>query len=213
MSRLVYVGLDGEMTGSGSRDRKNVAHKEYQLIQIGLATMEMQPPSPYHTLGVFAPETLKTYVSDIGFDKWNSQPRAMEVNKFTPERIRAGPRPSAVDAAACVWLDGRVGAGRRDLHAVGWNVGSFDMPFVREYLPNLGDRFSYRSVDLNSILYSVADADDEYRELKSRAKSGAEDELRALGIPPNHHDAGYDAANALMAFKLLREKILLEEFA
>jgi hypothetical protein len=118
-----------------------------------------------------------------------------------------------VDSAASDWLDDRFGAGKRDLHAVGWNVGSFDLPFVREYLPSLGDRFSYRSVDLNSILYSMADTDDEYKELKGKAKARAELALRAAGVEPAWHDAGYDAAAALMAFKYLREEILLEFFA
>ncbi len=207
-TKLRFVSLDGEMTGSGSRDRKRIAFKEFQLIQIGLATMEMgvRPDAR-----VFKPETLKTFVSDIGYDEWNSQPQAMEVNKFTSERIKAGPVQEIVDRDVNAWLDERVGAGKRDLHAVGWNVGSFDMPFVREYLPMLGDRFSYRSVDLNSILYSMADTDDEYKALKGKAKSGAEVELRKMGIEANFHDAGYDAANALIAFKLLREQIMLEE--
>lgn len=213
MTQLRYVGLDGEMTGSGSREPEVVASKKYQLIQIGLATMEMsERPDLY---------TLRTFVSDIGYSDWpfggSYQLEAMEVNKFTPERIRAGPRPGLVDSTACAWLNKRLGlredgTAKRDLHAVGWNVGAFDMPFVREYLPTLGDRFSYRSVDLNSIVFSKADTVDEYHELKGKAKSGAEVLLRKMGIQPNWHDAGYDAANALMAFKLLREKILPEAF-
>ncbi len=196
MTQIRYIGLDGEMTGSGSRDRKRIAFKEYQLIQIGLAV-----------------EPNVRFVSDVGYDKWISQPEAMKVNKFTTQRIYDAPRPAQVDEAACRFIDAWVGPSKRDLHAVGWNVGSFDMPFVREYLPALGDRFSYRSVDLNSILYSVVDTDDEYKELKGKAKSGAEVALHNVGIEPKWHDAGYDAAAALMAFKLLREKILPEEFA
>lgn len=210
MTKLRFVSLDGEMTGSGSREPSVVAHKEYQLIQIGLATMEMgKRPDPV----VLRPETLKMYVSDIGYDTWNAQPQAMEVNKFTPERIRAGPMPGQVDLEANVWLNVHLGEGKRDLHAVGWNVGSFDLMFIREYLPLLGDRFSYRSVDLNSILYSVADTEDDYKRLKGAAKSGAEVALRNMGVESAWHDAGYDAAAALMAFKILRERILPEEFA
>ena len=208
MTQIRYAGLDGEMTGSGSRESGPAAEK-YQLIQIGLATMQIgERPEAI----VFVPKTLRTYTSDIGYQQWNSQVQAMEVNKFTSERIRAGPIPSAVDADAAKWLDERVGPGKRDLHAVGWNVGSFDMPFVARYLPNLFDRFSYRSVDLNSIIFSMADTDDEYKALKHKAKTRAESALRVIGIEPNYHDAGYDAASALMAFKYLREEILFEEF-
>ena len=209
MTRLRFVGLDGEMTGSASRERGIVASKKYALIQIGLATMDVgERPEPV----VFKPETLHTYTSDIGYDTWNSQPQAMEVNKFTPERIRAGPRADKVDEAACAWLDANVGPGKRNLHAVGWNVGAFDLPFVTEYLPKTFNRFSYRSVDLNSILFSMADTDNDYKRLKHKAKSGAEAELRNQGIIPEWHSAVYDAAAALVAFKLLREEILPEEF-
>jgi len=213
MTKERWVGCDGEMTGSGSRDRRSIAFKKYQLIQIGLATMATEPLTQYHQRPVFKPETLKTFVSDIGYDEWNSQPQAMEVNGFTPERIRAGPAQEIVDRDAVLWLDERFGAGKRDLHAVGWNVGAFDLPFIREYLPALGDRFSRRSVDLNSILYSMVDTEDEYKEIKGRAKTGAEVILRGMGIQSKFHDAGYDAANALIAFKILREEILPEEFA
>lgn len=215
MSSFRFIGLDGEMSGSGSREPGTVASKKYALLQIGLATMKMgERPDPV----VLRPDTLRTFVSDLGYDTWNSQPEAMEVNKFTADRIQAGPRPGLVDSNACAWLNKRLGfredsTARRDLHAVGWNVGAFDMPFVREYLPMLGSRFSYRSVDLNSIVYSMADTEDEYKEIKGKAKSGAEVLLRNHGIEPNHHDAGYDAMLALMAFKLLRETILPEAFS
>jgi hypothetical protein len=191
MSKLNFIGLDGEMTGSGSRERGVVASKKYQLIQIGLAAN---------------PNNIQTFCSDIGYREWNSQPEAMEVNKFTPERILAGPAPDYVDSEACRWLDKQVGKGRRDLHAVGWNVGGFDMPFVAEYLPKLFDRFSYRCVDLNSIVFAMSDDENDYKRIKGKVKSGAEVLLKKRGIQSDWHNAGYDAVNALLAFELLREE-------
>ena len=68
---LLFVGLDGEMTGSGSRERGVVASQKYQLIQIGLALPDG-----------------RMFRSDIGFDTWNEQPEAMAVNKFFEPSVR-----------------------------------------------------------------------------------------------------------------------------
>ena len=202
MTKLRFVGLDGEMTGA----HDEFAAKKFQLIQIGLATADMKE-------GIIDPKSLAIFTSDIGYDEYNFEDEAMGVNKFTPERIKAGPIPSAVDKEASAWLDAHMGNGKRDLHAVGWNVGSFDMPFVRRYLPVIAKRFSYRAVDLNSIVFGMTDNDGDYKYLKGRAKDAAAKSLAIRFPEPKWHDAGYDSAAALMAFKALREEIAFEAFA
>lgn len=187
---LIFVGLDGEMTGT-TKKGEGQASEKYQLIQIGLSVEAVGMPNA-------------TFVSDIGYASWNETKEAMEVNKFTAERIRAGPSGLKVDAEALTWLESKLGSGIRDLHAVGWNVGSFDLPFVQKYLPNLGDRFSYRSVDLNSVVYAIVGPEgtfEEYDGLKAKAKQYAEKELGEA----RWHDAGYDAAASLLAFRFLCE--------
>lgn len=191
-TKLRYVGLDGEMTGTTKRG-EGPAPEKYQLIQIGMAT-----------------SVTDIFTSDIGFQVWNSTEQAMAVNHFTPERIRAGPLPGMVDEEACKWLDAKVGPGVRDIHAVGWNVGAFDMPFVNKYLPATGDRFSYRSVDLNSIVYGIIGlegTDKQYDRVKRAAKGYAETELKKVYPNPAWHDAGFDAAAGLLAFEYLSHRI------
>lgn len=40
---------------------------------------------------------------------------------------------------------------------IGFNIGTFDMMFIKKYLPEFNKLFSYRAVDLNSIIYMEAE--------------------------------------------------------
>ena len=191
MTEHRLVGLDGEMTG-GTKTLD--FYKEFQLCQIGLA------------LG-FNKEDV--YTSDIGFApddyKWTQE--ALDVNKFTHERIQSGPPTFPVDAELVAWLRARgiVEDGTK-LIAVGYNVASWDLPFVRYYLPRFGKFLSYRTVDLNAVLFTAERITGlSYNSIKDHAKQYAKKVLAKTGAYPvaMPHDAGYDAAASLAAFEYL----------
>jgi len=198
-----FLGLDGEMTG-------NRSPIEHQLIQIGVYTSgswlsSSTGPDPRPQL----------FVSDIGYDTWNEMEEAMEVNGFTAERIRAGPRPEIVDQNLVVWLE-EWGVERKKAIAIGWNVGIFDMPYIRHYLPESAKYFSYRSADLNSVCFTLAKASRfSWTALKSAAKRHAEDrirtDMRVAGSKKTWHDAGYDAQASYFAWDYLWSLITLRE--
>jgi DNA polymerase III epsilon subunit-like protein len=178
MSEPLFVGLDGEMTGTRSPE-------EFQLIQIGVATLD-------HDI----------FVRDIGYYHWNSTPEAMAVNKFTPERIRAGTSPYLVDLAVEEFLfDQSAKAG--SCVAIGWNV-AFDISFVRRYLPFTAKMFSYRAVDLNSVCFTLGKATG--RDWKD-FKRGAKTYSAKQPIPGQPHDAGYDACAAVYEWEYLQKEI------
>src|SRR5271155_3016324 len=125
---LVFMGLDIESTGSERPPTR-------QLIQIGVAS-----------------QTGFVFTSDVGHPhgEFEFDPEARKVNGFTDERVEAGPRPLVVDERLTEWLRARDVKAKRGI-AIGWNVGSFDMPFVRHYLPRSSKLFSYRTIDLNAV--------------------------------------------------------------
>jgi hypothetical protein len=177
----VFVGCDGEMTGAAKMPD---FYSHYALIQIGLA---------------ITPDI--TFVSDIGHNTYNWEQEALDVNKFSHERIMKGPRPSVVDAALVEWVKANVPGERIRLIPVGFNVASFDVPYVRYWLPEFSKLLGYRAVDLNSVLYTAAKVTGRaYDKIKDAAKKYA---VRVLDRPENHHDAGYDAAVALAAWEYL----------
>jgi len=186
----IFFAVDGEMTGSKSPE-------EYQLIQIGVA-------------GERAYDMDDVFVSDIGYDdgKFKFTEEALKVNKFTPERITAGPKPWIVDADLVGWLLDNHGIENKCI-AVGWNVGSFDMPFVRKYLPESAKMFSYRSLDLNSVCFTLADVTGfSWSTIKHHAKIFAENTIPGT---PDWHNAGYDALASLRAWEYLKSLIVIRE--
>ena len=181
--RYRFVGLDGEMTGSA---KTLDFYKEYQLCQIGVA---LSPKEFFN--------------SDIGFAegefKWTQE--ALDVNKFTLDRIRAGPRGWQVDAELVEWLRERNISEDTRLIAVGWNVAAFDLPFVRYYLPRFSKFIWYRTIDLNACVFLAEQVTGlSYNNIKDKAKRYA-----AKQVPGEvqWHNAGYDAADSIAAYEFL----------
>lgn len=187
MSDFVLLGLDGEMTGTGGAN----AHEKFQLIQVGLAYGAPDPG-------------IDIFVHDIGYQKFHFTAKALEVNGFTKERINAGMSPQHVDAKAVLWLEERGLVGQQQLVPVGWNVAGFDVPFFRQYLPGLSACLSYRTLDLNALVFAYSLAHGlPYERVKKAAKKHAQREMRIAGFDDNWHDAGYDAAAALFSLDYL----------
>lgn len=169
---MMYVGLDGEMS---SADLESGG----ALIMIGLSVQTDQGFETFESL------------LNPGECVW--QDAAKAVNTLTPEQIAAAPSAAEVDAAAAAWLVERGGKPkRRRLVPVGYNVGAFDMPFVRKYLPATAGMFTRRALDLNALVY-----------LESMRRGitfeQAKDLLNSQALPAsgNPHEAGYDAEQGL----------------
>jgi hypothetical protein len=95
---------------------------------------------------------------------------------------------------------------RRDFVMVGFNVGSFDRPFVNQLLPILSSKFSRRSVDLNSLIFMMADSNSQFESIKGKAKRYAFEKMEGMfeGFKDRQHDAEYDAVMSLYCFEYLR---------
>lgn len=108
-----------------------------------------------------------------------------------------------VDARLRAFLGRNVEPGE-PVYAVGWNVGSFDLPILGRWLPQAAARFHYRSVDLNSVCFAFARvlrADAET--LKDAAKAWAAGHLASEMAGGAFHDALYDARASLLAYDWL----------
>lgn len=187
----LLIGLDGEMSDSD-------LDKGAVLIQIGICD-----------------DYGNTFESLIGHeDGWYQTEKASSVHRIPDEDILAADRADQVDRRLKRWLEDRLfeAADRREYTGlrpfvpIGWNVGGFDMPFVRAFLPESSALISRRSLDLNALCYSFEDAHVTYRGercsfhgWKQRAHEYAG---KVLG-ESNWHDALFDAQAALEAYKFL----------
>ena len=181
---ITYIGIDGEMSGTDI----DAGHK---LIQIGLAK---------YINGQMASIG---YLINPGEMEWSLQ--AEEVHQFSREYInKYGLSPASVDIAASLWAN--PGEQKRDFVMVGFNVGSFDRPFIKQTLPFTYGKFSRRSVDLNSVIFSMSDTNSQFERIKGRAKDYAFEKMDGMfdGFKNRQHDAEYDAVMSLYCFEYLK---------
>lgn len=183
---FMFVGLDGEMSGSELADGA-------RLIQIGL----------YLSSGA-------SYVAYINPGEMSWDEESAEVHKIPRESLPSVPNFEQVDTNAYEFLvsQGADSKRRNNTIPVGWNVGSFDMPFVKETLPKLNSLFSRRTVDLNALCFALDGKEENGMRVnaetwKKRSKTYAIDKIGSNDA----HDAGWDAKMSLYCFEYLREQM------
>lgn len=141
--------------------------------------------------------------------------RAEEVHGVDRQRSeQRGSKPFVAGARIITFLDDYnfFASSKMDRWPLGWNVGSFDMPFVQRYLPALADVLSYRTLDLNAAVATMAALDGlDLNKVKNAAKAYAENMIleqrlfRGSDGVAAWHDAEWDALAALLSFEFLTD--------
>jgi hypothetical protein len=179
---LLFVGLDIETTGSN--------------IEAGAGICQVGVYSPTHQ-----------FVSDIRpHAGYAVTEEAMGVNGFTHERLEAGAPLLEVDEGLSIFLGTLAPEGNhRRIIPIGWNVAGFDMGFIRRFLPRSFEWFSYRSVDLNAICFTMDPSNWKDYKRASKQYAGERMEGKLVGYTEKRaHDALYDAAQGYYAWHYLR---------
>lgn len=210
-----YWGLDLECSGSDV----NVAG----AIQLGLAS-----PVPFSSMFCYTTGGWSWIDQKEEADPRNRiahwSEEAFNVHKIPMHKVDSSRKVASVDAMAAEWvMEETRTAEKRERIVVGWNVAGFDMAFVRRDYPKLAASLSYRSVDLNAILFSLVDnlknpagTQWTYTELKAFVKARATEHARyAIADGDNvgeandlrAHNAGFDAMESLYSFYVLRDII------
>lgn len=197
----LLLGLDGEMSDS-ELDKGAV------LLQIGVCD-----------------HYGNTFESLIGHSGgWYKTEQASEVHRIPDEDILNAEPAEIVDARLRRWLDDRLDdalmrgehTGLRPFVPLGWNVGGFDMPFVRKFLPTSCELISRRSLDLNALCYALEAAGVTYEGESvsfNKWRKLAHSHAESLLDEPNWHDALYDAQASLMAFNFLAGVFELKDYS
>jgi oligoribonuclease (3'-5' exoribonuclease) len=188
-----FIGLDLECTG---RD-----HRLHKIIQIGLAVRTDS--------GVVS---LKRDVKQV---LYRYEEAALQVCKFTHERIAAGSDAEEAELRCLEFLMEHAPTPKR-LIAVGWNVGGFDLQFIKDQFPVLEQRLHYRHVDLNSLSYLTAVVlQKDVNKIKKEAKTYAALSIRSLpefqGVD-DWHDAGYDSMASLYEYQYFINLLKSDEY-
>ena len=194
----VLIGIDGEMS---SADIETGG----KLIQAGAAIWKSEPGGE-----------LNIFSSIVRQDEMEWNEDAARVHNLSKEEIAAGPSADEVDDALYAWLieNGAI-EGQRVVIPVGFNTASFDMPFFRQTLPKSASLIARRAVDLNAMCFTFAGWDPnpnnegvrDFAGWKRSMKKAANATLKQSGFTVAEHDAAFDAAQAIVSLKWLRDQI------
>lgn len=190
---LHYVGMDLETTG--------LDKYEDVVCEIGVV--------PYSDDGALNPD--RWFASDVGHETFHFDPKSLEVNGFTVERIHKAPRADAVTEALGCWVEETFGVSRPEyarMVAIGWSVDRFDLTRLERDHPAWYLMFSNsKYIDLNMMCTQMdRQVGPDYprsRVLKRNSKQYAQNALAAVGIEPAWHSAAYDAASGLLSWDFL----------
>ena len=201
MSRdVTYVGLDFETSGT--------SHDRHAPIQIGLATRS---------------EVFGGLVGGWDWDndyEWSYE--AQDIHGIEQADLEDCLTAAQMDGEASTWLS-TLDTPAKKIIAVGWNVAAFDFPFLRQHFPRTAEGMSYRSVDLNAIIFALVESRMmdpygkvwDYYGLKKAAKDYAADaverEFPEMFTGEEWHDAAYDAIASLFAYDFLTYEIRTSE--
>lgn len=186
-----FIGLDGEMTSSDLSAGGT-------LIQLGLSMRDEDGVLWGKSVGINP--FLDKDDSEIHWTRV-----AESVHGFTKEDLKIYGSAEEADQILVDWLiaRGRTTRKRGENIPVGFNVGVFDMPFVKAALPKTYEFFSRRTVDLNPLLFALDGVETDFNGWKDRAKQYA---IKQMGFE-NQHDAGWDSAMHLHCFEFLSRTI------
>lgn len=195
---LLYLGMDGEMTDSELQ-------LGAKLIEVGACTANIND----------------LFVSRIAWpeeelmQQWTA--RAAAVHNIAPQDLilenKINPPVSEVDAALADWItskDGRPERHSKFVVMIGWNVGTFDLPFFKAQLTETAQYLSRRTVDLNAVCYTMNDSVKwnggypTHKAWKRLGKEYAEITLRQNKVWTEAHNAGYDAQEAMLCWQFYR---------
>ena len=171
MSNYQYIGVDLETSGT--------THEHHVPIQIGVALVDGR--------------TFKNLIGGWDWDSHLWDDESEKIHGFTQQEVTEADCYEFVDTALERWLKEQVPNGTRIM--VGWNVGSFDRPFIQRWLPKTARLIIRRTLDLNAACYLLDQHGFRNPDtLKRQAKAYADQILGGGG----RHDALYDAQAAIL---------------
>ena len=125
---------------------------------------------------------------------------AMRVNRIP---ITGVDNPQLPDLSrATELLEEWLGPRSRRYIPVGFNVASFDIAFIKKYMPTVQRRLGYRAIDLNALMFTESLKHKcRFIDLKAQYKRKAKIVTEKVVTGRSEHDALYDAILAIIILK------------
>lgn len=152
-------------------------------------------------------ESLESFYEEIKYDELTISPDAISINNIEFKSQEG--RISLADADMKAYEFVRRYYSKNDkAMVIGLNVGEFDLQFINKYMPQLSVLLNRRAVNLNSLIYLLADINSiEFTKLKEDLSEKAAIVVDQLGLELNKHNALYDALFHLSLYSTIKEFI------
>ena len=151
-------------------------------------------------------EDYQSFYREIRYDELLIVPEAISVNKFSFTEQTGRINLNHVDEEARIFV--RKHFPDAKVQVIGLNVGFFDLQFVYQHMPKLAEISSYRSVDLNSIMYILAEKHSmNFKDFKMKISDKAHKTVQEMALGVEKHNALYDAVFNMCLYYLLKEDI------
>lgn len=150
----------------------------------------------------------QSFYKEIKYEELVIAPDSIAVNgfDFTNQNERIPLAHADQEAANFV---GKYFHGNKKPMAIGLNIGTFDFQFIFRYMPLLYNKLGHRSVDLNSLLYLLAEKHSrDFKEFKKELSEEAAAVVDSLGLGFGKHHALYDAMFNMSLYLLIKKDIV-----
>lgn len=150
----------------------------------------------------------QSFYREVKYDELIISPSSMEINKLDLTD-QTGRNPiMQVDEEAVSFIKKYYPVNKIPV-PIGLSIGFFDMQFIFRQMPKLFERLGRKSVDLNSLLYILAEKHSkDFKGLKIKFSEKAHQMVQNLALGVEPHNALYDAVFNMCLYFLIKEDLL-----
>lgn len=150
-------------------------------------------------------ENYPSFYEEIKYDEILIAPDAIAINEFEFKNQDGRISLEKADNKSFSFVKKYFQKNKKAM-AIGLNIGEFDLLFINRYMPKLASLLDRRSVNLNSLIYLLADANSvDFIILKQDLSEKAVTQVDKLVPGLKKHNALYDAFYHLALYILIKD--------
>ena len=153
----------------------------------------------------------QSFYKEIKYEELLINPSAIEVNGFD-FTSQAGRIPLLQTDEEAVSFIKRYYKPDIKPIPIGLNIAGFDMQFIHRHMPLLSNRLRRKTVELNSLIYILAEKHSkDFKELKYKLVKEADERTTVMALGVEKHNALYDAVFNMNLYFMIKRDLLNQE--
>lgn len=166
--------------------------EKHSVLSIGIVILQNEDNTP------------SSFYEEINYDELIIAPDSIAINEFDFKNQDGRIPLEKADSKAFDFVKKHYSK-RNTAMAIGLNIGEFDLLFINKYMPRLASLLDRRSVNLNSLIYLLADINSiDFITLKQDLSEKAVIQVDKLAMGSKKHNALYDAFYHMALYILIK---------